>query len=328
MWEVDVPKKDNTRCVCCSGVIATSELRFRWCPATKDDKNKTFLHIFCAVKAGATSGYTQVSKTSVRKALGLTGSQRELLNSVLASEKEAARVQLLKAAGMAQMAMKPSGGAPVKATRAREVKPTKVEKGIKRPAAVGPAVRGSPAGSRGPAMKTETREPPAKRARVGSTPRAPVLPLAKQGRNAGGSKKKANFPAKDLALFNAEIAKYENMTNDQLKTLLKNNDQSRSGNKAVLIAKVADGSAFGKLPRCTKCYGGKLKIRLPNDDGELVSLFRKYGGAYGQDKEDEDNVEKAPIEKKRYYCTGYFDDDEKVECDWQADTVKRDEWAA
>mmetsp|Transcript_72665 Transcript_72665/g.135779 ORF Transcript_72665/g.135779 Transcript_72665/m.135779 type:complete len:250 (-) Transcript_72665:198-947(-) len=111
----------------------------------------------------------------------------------------------------------------------------------------------------------------------------------------------------------------------KLKEILKANDQSRNGNKAVLAARVADGRLYGRLPRCPKCYGGKVKFRLQGAGGAWKSLFRMFGGAYGEDKIDdakEDNVQK-PL---RYYCTGYYDDDEKVECDWQADKVKREAW--
>jgi len=110
-----------------------------------------------------------------------------------------------------------------------------------------------------------------------------------------------------------------------MKALLKANDQSRSGNKAVLLAKCADGSAFGKLPRCPTCHGGKIKFRLPGPAGQLCSVFQISGGAYGQDKED-DMKQGAATQKKRYYCTGFHDDDEKVECQWQADKVDREPW--
>eukprot|EP00971_Amphidinium_carterae_P028095 552972-Amphidinium_carterae.1 len=46
----------------------------------------------------------------------------------------------------------------------------------------------------------------------------------------------------------------------------------------------------------------------------------RFGGAYGEDKQDDskqDNV-KRPL---RFYCTGYFDDDEKIQCDWQSEKV-------
>jgi len=133
-------------------------------------------------------------------------------------------------------------------------------------------------------------------------------------------------PGMNLAKFNEQRDAFQSWPNEKLKALLKANDQSRSGNKAVLVAKCADGAAFGKLPRCPKCFGGKIKFRLPGADGALRSLFRLYGGAYGEDKES-DKKEDSLGKRKRYYCTGYFDDDEKQECDWQSDTVQREPWA-
>lgn len=129
----------------------------------------------------------------------------------------------------------------------------------------------------------------------------------------------------EMAKYQKSFEQFSSWTNDKLKALLKANDQSRSGNKAVLVAKVADGAAFGRLPRCPTCYGGKIKFRLPGPDGELVSLFRLHGGAYGEDKVGDQKAAQATT-KRRYYCTGYFDDDEKVDCSWQVDKVKRLEW--
>merc|ERR1712151_643545 len=75
---------------------------------------------------------------------------------------------------------------------------------------------------------------------------------------------------KDLKAFEAKRELLQSWTNDKMKALLKANDQSRSGNKAVLMAKCADGMAFGKLPRCPKCFGGKIKFRLPGADKARV----------------------------------------------------------
>jgi len=116
----------------------------------------------------------------------------------------------------------------------------------------------------------------------------------------------------DVNLFETLRQEFRALTNDKLKAILKANDQSQTGNKDVLVAKVADGAAFGKLPRCPSCSGGKIKIRIPGADGGLVSL---------------ENAQKKPNKSwKRYYCTGYYDDDEPVHCRWSSDTVVREEW--
>lgn len=152
----------------------------------------------------------------------------------------------------------------------------------------------------------------------------PPAPAAKRSKGDADPPRKAS-KAKGMALFEEKKLEFQTWTNEKLKLLLKSNDQSRTGNKAVLVAKCADGAAFGRLPRCPKCLGGKIKFRLPDASGNPRSIFSLFGGAYGQDKVDEKNAEDRKT-KKLYYCTGYHDDDEKIECDWQADTIKRLPW--
>jgi len=351
-WEVDVPKKANSFCTRCANTIGTSELRFQWCPAAGGPK--PYFHVLCAVKAG-TKEYTRVSKASVRKSTGLTGAQRETLSSLLAAPGEAAAAALLKAAGYAQA---PSAAAPPakRSAAAPEEEPpakrarTPVEQSVAnievRPKAKAKAkakakVKAKAKAKAKPKAKAKAKAKASGRATAKAKLRAKLKLLvkpepkakakAKSGAGAeatsGGAapKGKAGMSAKDLAKFEEQKQVYGSWSNDKLKALLKLNDQSRSGNKAVLVAKVADGAAFGKLPRCPKCFGGKIKFRVPGLDGLLLSLFQVMGGGYGQDKED-DKGERQLKERKRYYCTGFFDDDEKMECDWQADTVKREAW--
>jgi len=110
-----------------------------------------------------------------------------------------------------------------------------------------------------------------------------------------------------------------------LKKALKANDQSQTGNKAALVCKVAFGKAFGKSPRCPTCFGGKVKFRLTGENGKLVSLATLYGGSTKEVEDDKKNADMA--DKMLYYCTGYFDDDEKVDCEWQSNSVELDNWA-
>lgn len=53
---------------------------------------------------------------------------------------------------------------------------------------------------------------------------------------------------------------YYRWTIPELKELLDDNDQLKGGTKAVLVARCADGSLYGALPRCPRCGGGKLKV--------------------------------------------------------------------
>jgi len=296
-WEVDVPKKDCP-CTCCSNTIGTSELRFTWSAAglAKGAKNPVF-HIVCAVKVGSDrkQPYDKVSRNTVRKSTGLTKTQRQELDVVLDSPGAAAAKALTQAAKTVQRA----DGASASKKRSQPERPVP--------------------------------EPPAKRAKGRAAevtrPTGQAKAAARPDATASSRNAKAGMSKADGAKLDQKTLDFQTWSNDKMKALLKANDQSRSGNKAVLIAKCADGAAFGKLPRCPKCFGGKIKVRLPGPDGELKSMFALLGGAYGEDKED-DQKQAAVKNKKRYYCTGFFDDDEKVVCEWQADTVKRDPWVA
>lgn len=47
---------------------------------------------------------------------------------------------------------------------------------------------------------------------------------------------------------------------DELKDMLRKNDQAFSSLKVPeLIQKIADQQVRGKIPRCPKCFGGKLR---------------------------------------------------------------------
>merc|ERR1711907_498967 len=125
-----------------------------------------------------------------------------------------------------------------------------------------------------------------------------------------------------MGIFEDKKQEVTSWTNDKLKKLLKANDQSQTGNKAGLVAKCAFGLAFGKLPRCPACFGGKIKFRLNDGKGELASLVTLYGGASQNDKaEDTDGSD-----KRVFFCNGYHDDDQKVDCDWQSDSVECESW--
>lgn len=77
----------------------------------------------------------------------------------------------------------------------------------------------------------------------------------------------------------------------ELKALLKHNDQVLTGTKPELVERASYGKAFGALPRCPKCAGGKIK----------------YSSA-------------------KYICPGYMDDDVFHKCFFSADIVTRNPW--
>lgn len=93
---------------------------------------------------------------------------------------------------------------------------------------------------------------------------------------------------------------YYSWTIPELKELLEANDQLKGGNKATLVARCADGKLYGRLPRCPRCGGGKLKVWY-----ESMSGHDGHGW---------------------YLCPGYYDDDEYVKCDFVGIDVTRPEW--
>jgi len=332
-WEVDVPKKGNTACARCGNVITSTELRFQWCPVGEP---KVIFHAFCAVCSGSTANpaYLKNERATIRKTSGLGKTQQDALTKMLGATTPSSAKSILGEHGMSVFSCTAT---PTKVLTSR-TKANAPMSGAKR------------------SQDSHRQEPSAKRTKSkastvdGSFDR--ILPLkkpAKQDMPPQGSKRstsvqtqraasktnsatqksggKSKIPSSELKKFNEAQTCFSAKTNDNLKKLLHANDQSRSGNKAVLVAKCADGESFGKLPRCPKCFGGKIKFRLPGSNGELYSLYSLFGGAYGDEKTNEDKA-KEVVDKQRYYCTGYFDDDEKVECDWQSHTVKREPWVS
>lgn len=89
------------------------------------------------------------------------------------------------------------------------------------------------------------------------------------------------------------VEEMQKLSTDKLKALLKANDMNTTGNKTVLVARAADGKAFGALPRCPSCSGGRIRY-----------------------------------EAGKYSCPGYMDDDTFVKCFFHADTIKRNKWVA
>jgi len=78
-----------------------------------------------------------------------------------------------------------------------------------------------------------------------------------------------------------------------LKKRLQANDQVVGGTKGEVQERIADCIANGCLPRCPKCFGGKIKK-----------------------------------DKSGYYCPGSYDDDKFVSCSWKGkDTdISRPVW--
>lgn len=84
-WEVDLPKlKKLSTCVPCGDAIEHDEMRFRWCPLDEGNKAAGFYHLNCMAAACAKSSKIQkLSQATLRKAMGLTRSQRDMLHELL-----------------------------------------------------------------------------------------------------------------------------------------------------------------------------------------------------------------------------------------------------
>jgi len=109
------------------------------------------------------------------------------------------------------------------------------------------------------------------------------LLLSWQEKTTGEAKERAKRSNSVQALVDAKLEQINDLAVPALKEALKLNGQSTTGAKAELQDRVAFGMAFGALPRCPKCSGGKLKVR----------------GAF-------------------FLCPGYMEDDEFIECDFLA----------
>lgn len=85
----------------------------------------------------------------------------------------------------------------------------------------------------------------------------------------------AAAPAGTDAQIRAAKENLQGLTQVALKEMLRRNDQAFSGlSTKQLIEKIADQQVRGRIPRCPRCFAGKLRF-----------------------------------ENNRYYCPGYADDD-------------------
>jgi PADR1 (NUC008) domain len=94
----------------------------------------------------------------------------------------------------------------------------------------------------------------------------------------GGASEPAAKRAKAVAVAVADGSKREVITQahidayalykgckaDELKDLLRWNNQILVGTKDVILCKVIDGMVYGRLGRCSMCNGGKLKFNVDN----------------------------------------------------------------
>ena len=105
--------------------------------------------------------------------------------------------------------------------------------------------------------------------------------ISKKGGRRGKTTKQQFLTGDRKAKFTKAVKKILHFKNQKMKDILRANKQSMSGNKQVLYSKIAHGMAFGRIPPCTNCGGGRPKFNLQTGE---------------------------------YTCIGYQDDTDYVEC--------------
>merc|ERR1712098_91918 len=114
--------------------------------------------------------------------------------------------------------------------------------------------------------------------------------------------------AEEKKRFDDIVAAMKTRTGKQLKEMLKHNGLPSSGHKEVLAKRVADAKLYGAIPKCP-CD--------PEDEGTCGGVARLkvvYSQAFGHGGQG------------KFFCPGYFDDDELVSCEYQDDEADRVPW--
>ncbi|CAG9326201.1 unnamed protein product [Blepharisma stoltei] len=121
-------------------------------------------------------------------------------------------------------------------------------------------------------------------------------------KNPKPKQKEPKKPAKMLGYTADQYAKYKELiqenkdkSNEALKEILRKNEQKVSGSKYELADRVADGMVLGAIPKCPNCGGGRPKFDFM---------------------------------KGTYYCPGYRDDVDFVNCHktYTLDQLPRNSW--
>lgn len=123
---------------------------------------------------------------------------------------------------------------------------------------------------------------------------------SKKIKKEGGKKEPTGASYKGLTSeeykkYKENIAALSGKSQNDLKEMCRKNDQKVTGTKKELIERVAEGKVLGKLPKCSKCGGGRLKY---------------------------------DIKKGQYNCPGYMEDTKFVHCHakYTKEEIKREPW--
>lgn len=104
------------------------------------------------------------------------------------------------------------------------------------------------------------------------------------------------YTPQQMEKFKTLLKEIENKyTIDEMKNILRKNDQKVTGTKKELVERIADGELLGKIPRCPLCFGGRLQ-------------FNNKTGVYK--------------------CPGYFEDVKYIRCKgaFDRDFIQREQW--
>jgi len=112
-------------------------------------------------------------------------------------------------------------------------------------------------------------------------------PLLKKkgGKKQADSGKLKGYTAEQLKKYNELLEELNKHSINELKEMLRKNDQTMSGTKKELVQRVADGKVLGKIPRCPRCAGGRPKFdaktgmyKCPGyrDDEDFKFCNKKY----------------------------------------------------
>lgn len=123
---------------------------------------------------------------------------------------------------------------------------------------------------------------------IGSNQRKKKIMKEKKNKN------KFTLTNDQLAQLESNHSFYENKTVEQLKAILKKNNQVSSGSKSDLVERCSQGKLLGALPNCPECFGGKLRFNIKTGE---------------------------------YKCPGFMDDTDFRSCSYKTFTgIQRNKW--
>ena len=185
---------------------------------------------------------------------------------------------------------------PKKAAKKTVAKKTVAKKpAAKKSAAKKVATKAAAKPAKRPAKTPTVATPPAAPVIVSVAPTAVPVPVtipAAPAAPAAAAPAKGKKAGKPPSIEKQRKDLLEQKTVDELKAMLKANEQITTGNRGELVKRVLDCVEHGGMPRCPQCGLGRIKVS-------------KWSG---------------------FYCPGGYDDDEYMACDFKATEIERPAW--